>query len=334
MTGHHESTAPDPALSSDSLRRVTQYQTAGVNARLKVFALLEVQGVPASEAGDPVAALEAGAVARAQCEVVELGGLAPASRGEVFTGRYWSRHGGSCPSHNGGGRAVRGRPLVDDKRKWRRVTAYASGDIVTTHTHTRRARVGTTPLRQRGALALLLAALATVSACTTNEPTSQKPTPPPSSSPPAPPTATKETPEEAAKKEAIAAYQAYWTELPKAFAVPAVEGTDLKRYAAADALNEAEETVVNLKSNGRLMTGKPVLSNPTVTGAELEKKTPNVSVSACLDVSKWKITDKKTGKPAPVTYTAVSKYVITSLLERWDGSWKVLRDELHADQPC
>lgn len=186
----------------------------------------------------------------------------------------------------------------------------------------RRVRVSTTPLRQRGALALLLATLSTVSACTTSEPTSQKPTSPPSSSSPAPPTATKETPEEAAKKEAIAAYQAYWTELPKAFAVPAVEGTDLKRYAAAEALN------------GRLMTGKPVLSNLTVTGTELEKKTPNASVSVCLDVSNWKFTDKKTGKPAPVASGAVSKYVITSLLERWDGSWKVLKYELHADQPC
>ncbi|WP_079170839.1 hypothetical protein [Streptomyces sp. CC53] len=112
MTGHPESTGPDPALSSDSLRRVTQYQTAGVNARLRLFALLEAQGVPASEADDLVAALEAGAVAGAQCEVVELGGMTPASRGEVFedgwdegvatvsealvgiADREWSRRGG------------------------------------------------------------------------------------------------------------------------------------------------------------------------------------------------------------------------------------------------
>ncbi|WP_234365570.1 hypothetical protein [Streptomyces sp. RTd22] len=91
MTGHHESTGPDPALSSDSVRRVTQYQTADVNARLKVFALLE---------------------AGAQSEVVELDGMAPASRGEVFADgcndsvtavsealvgiadRDWSRRGG------------------------------------------------------------------------------------------------------------------------------------------------------------------------------------------------------------------------------------------------
>ncbi|MFJ6493558.1 hypothetical protein [Streptomyces californicus] len=63
---------------------MTQYQTAGVNARLRLFALLEAQGVPASEADDLVAALEAGAVAGAQCQVVELGGMEPASRGSVF----------------------------------------------------------------------------------------------------------------------------------------------------------------------------------------------------------------------------------------------------------
>lgn len=108
----HQTTGPDPALSSDSIRRVGQYQTAGVNARLRLFALLEAQGVPASEADDLVAVLEAGAVAGAQSEVVELDGMAPRSRGPEFgdgwnggvtavseslvgiTDREWSRRGG------------------------------------------------------------------------------------------------------------------------------------------------------------------------------------------------------------------------------------------------
>ncbi|RLV76285.1 hypothetical protein D3C57_143705 [Streptomyces rapamycinicus NRRL 5491] len=53
------------------MRRVTQYQAAGLNVRLKLFALLEAKGLSANEADDLVAALEAGAVAGAQCEVVE-----------------------------------------------------------------------------------------------------------------------------------------------------------------------------------------------------------------------------------------------------------------------
>ncbi|WP_372404111.1 hypothetical protein [Streptomyces luteireticuli] len=62
---------------------MTQYQTADVNARLKPFALLEAQGVPASEADDLVAALEAGAVAGAQCEVVERN-VYTGAKGEEF----------------------------------------------------------------------------------------------------------------------------------------------------------------------------------------------------------------------------------------------------------
>lgn len=69
------------------MRRVTQYQTASVNARLKLFALLEAQGLPASEADDLVAALEAGAVAGAQCEVVEQD-VYTGARGEEF-GEGW-----------------------------------------------------------------------------------------------------------------------------------------------------------------------------------------------------------------------------------------------------
>lgn len=58
MTGPHEYTGPEIDLSSDSVRRVSQHQTAGANARLRLFALLAAQGVPAAEADDLVAALE------------------------------------------------------------------------------------------------------------------------------------------------------------------------------------------------------------------------------------------------------------------------------------
>ncbi|WP_411111513.1 hypothetical protein [Streptomyces sp. c-19] len=59
---------------------MTQHQTAALNAWLRLFALPEAQGPPASEADD----LEAGAFAGAQCEVVELDGMAPALQGSLF----------------------------------------------------------------------------------------------------------------------------------------------------------------------------------------------------------------------------------------------------------
>lgn len=82
-----------------------------MSARLKLFALLDAQGLPASEADDLVAALEAGAVAGAQCEVVEQD-VYTGARGEGFgegwyagvtavskalvgiAGRDWGRRGG------------------------------------------------------------------------------------------------------------------------------------------------------------------------------------------------------------------------------------------------
>lgn len=141
-------------------------------------------------------------------------------------------------------------------------------------------------------------------------------------------------PAETAKAEALAAYKGYWTEMPKALAALAIEGTDLKRFAAADALSKAEVSVGGLKRDGQIMTGEPVVTDSTVTSAELEKKTPSVSVSSCLDISKWGIVDKQTGKPAPGASSPVSRYIVVSLLERWDGAWKVLRDELHPEKPC
>ncbi|WP_432004230.1 hypothetical protein [Streptomyces sioyaensis] len=75
---------------------MSEYQIAGVNARLKLFALLEAQGLPASEADDLVAAVEAGAVAGAQTEVVELDGMAPDTRGRrVLAVRAGARTGGA-----------------------------------------------------------------------------------------------------------------------------------------------------------------------------------------------------------------------------------------------
>lgn len=66
------------------MRRVSQYQRAGTNARLRLFALLKAQGVPAAEADGLVAAVRAGAVAGAGSGVAELLGMASASRGPVF----------------------------------------------------------------------------------------------------------------------------------------------------------------------------------------------------------------------------------------------------------
>ncbi|MFF2331153.1 MULTISPECIES: hypothetical protein [unclassified Streptomyces] len=133
---------------------MSQYQTAGVNTRLRLFALLAAQGVPASEADDLVAALETGAVAGAQSEVVELDGMAPASRGEVFADgwdegvtavsealvgiadRDWSRRGGRS-----GGAAELALHIADVRQRERadlvRLERFVRESVLPrTHPHT------------------------------------------------------------------------------------------------------------------------------------------------------------------------------------------------------
>ncbi|MFD4144291.1 hypothetical protein [Streptomyces sp. NPDC058572] len=86
---------------------MSQHQTAGTNARLRLFALLVAQGVPASEADD----LEAGAVAGAQSEVVELGGIAPASRGSLFSDGWDDGRERGLGGHRGPGLVAARRPV-------------------------------------------------------------------------------------------------------------------------------------------------------------------------------------------------------------------------------
>ncbi|MER5227299.1 hypothetical protein [Streptomyces flaveus] len=76
-------------FSSDPLHRISEYQTAGVNARLQVHTVLAAAGLSTEAADELMCALEAGAVAGAQCQVVERDGWAPSERGEAYgTGWY------------------------------------------------------------------------------------------------------------------------------------------------------------------------------------------------------------------------------------------------------
>ncbi|MCY0921092.1 hypothetical protein OTB20_32555 [Streptomyces sp. H27-H1] len=149
---------------------MTQYQTAGVNARLRLFALLEAQGVPASEADDLAAALEAGAVAGAQCQVVELDGMAPASRGSLFADgwddgvtavsealvgiadRDWSRRGGRSA-----GSAELAVHIADVRRRERadlvRLERFVRESVLPrTHPHTTQRRRALEALGEAGGL--------------------------------------------------------------------------------------------------------------------------------------------------------------------------------------
>ncbi|MGW7603170.1 hypothetical protein [Streptomyces antimycoticus] len=75
-------------FSSDPLHRISEYQTAAVNAQIQVHAILAAAGLSAENADELMCAIEAGAVAGAQCQVVEWDGSAPSERGEAY-GEGW-----------------------------------------------------------------------------------------------------------------------------------------------------------------------------------------------------------------------------------------------------
>ncbi|MFF2305979.1 hypothetical protein ACFVVP_26160 [Streptomyces sp. NPDC058128] len=214
------------------------------------------------------------------------------------------------------------------------MTAYARGDIVMTHTHMRRVRISAAPLRQGGAIALILAALTAINACT-KAPSAEKPASGSTASTSTRPTPspTRETAEEAAKKEATSAYLAYWSEMERVYAAASLDGTDIKKYAAGPALTRPRVESAHLKKVGRVLTGNVVVTNPTATQVNLGTKLPNVRLSSCLDVSAWKVIDTKTSKPVATPTKRLTKYVIVATVERWKDGWKVITDEPQ-EQAC
>ncbi|MFJ5877401.1 hypothetical protein [Streptomyces sp. S1] len=167
--------------------------------------------------------------------------------------------------------------------------------------------------------------------CTTNEPTSQKPPSTPSvSTPPAstpPKTTLPPDPEEVAKKEAIAVYVGYWQEMEKLYADKTGKAGNLKQYAASEALRNAELDAKRAHDRNKIHTGEVVVGNPTATKTDLDRQIPHVVLSSCLDISKWQVVDVDTKEAVTLPSNRLTKFVITSTVERWPEGWRVIRDK-------
>ncbi|MFF8702952.1 hypothetical protein ACF067_28245 [Streptomyces albidoflavus] len=141
-------------------------------------------------------------------------------------------------------------------------------------------------------------------------------------------------PEKGGEAEAMAAYRAHWQEVEKAYAKNSIEGTDIKKTSVGPARLAIEKSVKSARENGQAVKGSPGLSNLTVTKADLNRDVPKVHLSSCLDVSKWVIYNKSTGEPVPQPSDRLTKYTVTSLLEKWPDGWVVTKDEPHQDTQC
>ena len=133
--------------------------------------------------------------------------------------------------------------------------------------------------------------------------------------------------EDTAKKEAVAAYGAYWQEMEKLYADPTGKSAHLDQYAASAALKNAESDAKRAHDRGRIYTGSVAVTDQRVTKVDATGKIPNATVSSCLDISKWQTVDAATKKPVSLPEDRLTRYRIVSTVEKYPEGWRVTRDE-------
>ncbi|MFI9248070.1 hypothetical protein ACIGXF_37170 [Streptomyces sp. NPDC053086] len=134
-------------------------------------------------------------------------------------------------------------------------------------------------------------------------------------------------PKETAKKEAVAAYGAYWQEMEKLYADRTGKSAHLDQYAASAVLKNAEADAKRAHDRGRIYIGSVALTDQTVTKVDVSGKIPNATVSSCLDISKWRRVNAETKKPVSQPANRLTKYRILSIVEKYPEGWRVTRDE-------
>ncbi|MEU6511008.1 hypothetical protein [Streptomyces sp. NPDC046942] len=195
----------------------------------------------------------------------------------------------------------------------------------------RRIRHSAVRIRNLGAASLALSAAFALSACGSSGgdgKASGKPSAPVSS-----PTATASADITAAEKEAVLkAYGSMWVEQVKAYKNADLQGTYLDAYAAGLALASVKTDLRDLKSKGIVATGEPS-HKVDVPDINLIDKTPKAKLTDCLDVSKWTLIYRTSGKPVATPANRLTRYMNKIEAEKWGKQWKIL-DVTPEQQAC
>ncbi|UUU37549.1 hypothetical protein [Streptomyces sp. NBC_00162] len=189
--------------------------------------------------------------------------------------------------------------------------------------HTRTAR------RRRLLAAVALAA--TTAALATGCSKEPKASPAPSSSSASPsPTA---DPQAAEKAAVLAAYNGFWSESVKAYAAGSDKDTQLVKFAANKALDEALTDITNLDKAGLAMQGAPGHRAET-TSLTMTGERPRATVTDCLDLSTWRTVNRSTGKEEPYPSGQPLHYLAVAEVEQWSGQWMVVTMTPNGDRTC
>ncbi|MFD8779871.1 hypothetical protein [Streptomyces sp. NPDC059916] len=187
--------------------------------------------------------------------------------------------------------------------------------------------------RNQAALSFALSAVLMLSGCGSSaggdKPSAKSPATPPTPSE----SSTKADPEAAEKASVLDSYRRMWAEQMKAYRKADAKGTDLKRFAALDALSKFKVDLAQMKQSGTVGGGE-VGHAPKVTSIDLEGKLAQATVTDCIDLDKWRAKRVKTGEPIPLPTNQPKRYVATAKAERWQGRWMITAYSPDGERIC
>jgi hypothetical protein len=145
------------------------------------------------------------------------------------------------------------------------------------------------------------------------------------------PTSTSAVSAPAARKQAIAAYNAMWSDMAAAAETADYQSPRLAEHADSDALSQLVRGLYANKQHGIVVKGDPRTS-PEVTSATPAEDPTVVMIRDCLDGTRWLNYVEQTGKLE--NDTPGSRHATTATVRRDGSSWKVTDLAVGADGSC
>ncbi|MEU9095931.1 hypothetical protein [Streptomyces sp. NPDC048428] len=151
----------------------------------------------------------------------------------------------------------------------------------------------------------------------------------PSAAPPAAsspvPSASPADPNAVEKTAVLASYASMWVEQMKAYRKADAKGTDLEKYATAEALGQFRNDLDRMKAAGTVVRGDLVHDATKVTAVNLDATTPTATVQDCMDISKWQTYSTRKNQVLPMPSNQPRRYVATATAEKWEDGWIITK---------
>jgi hypothetical protein len=130
-------------------------------------------------------------------------------------------------------------------------------------------------------------------------------------------------PRAAHKHAVLQTYERFWEEQVKAYNQGDVTGTNVAKYAAAQALSATKRDLSELRSQGIVTTGEPA-HDTAVEELHPDRKVPYAKLTDCLDSTGWHFVHAKSRKPVDMPTNRLVRYVTEIEAEKWGKQWKIV----------